>query len=103
MTQAEQNSILALELIRQSGNKVALGQALGQLANIKLMQRATQEGFALFEEALAVLEQTESTEYLKQICMRYALALEKIGDLPKAIKFFKQAFYYQNQEHNKER
>lgn len=100
---AEQNALLAVDLLRRANNKVLLGQALGELAEIKIMSEATESGFDLFEEAVTVLEQTESTEYLKKICFRYANALEKNGNLPESIKYFKRAYYYQNQEHKKPR
>lgn len=101
LVRAEQNARRALEILHSLDDKVLLGQALGELAEIKILQEAISEGLALFEQAIAILEQTESSEYLKKLCFRYASTLEKIGNLREAVKMFKRAYYYQNQEHKK--
>ena len=96
LSAAEQNAEAGVLKARTLNNGLLLGQALGQLADIKIARDFTEEGLALFEEALSVLAQTDSAEYLKQVCFRYAAALEKKGNLATAIQMYRKAYTYQS-------
>ncbi len=96
LAQAEVNCETASTKARNLGNNLQLGQALAQMAEIKIAQNAVETGLTFFEEAVTTLEKIEANEYLKRICFRYATALEKLGMLREALEIFRKAYHYQN-------
>ncbi len=95
LDKAEQNARLAIESAEKLEDKMLLGQALAQLAEIKLAQSNLDEGLKMFDQSVAALETTDATERLAKVYFRYAAALETAQKLPEAIQKYRKAYDYQ--------
>jgi len=82
---------LAIEQNRQSGDKLNLGLSLNQFARIKAEVGEIEVAIELFEEAIKVLEITDSKEATKKTYLRYAEALERVGRMQEAAVFYRKA------------
>lgn len=94
LTQAEQYAQEALNRAESLRDNFRLGQALAQLADIRLAQSASEEGLALYRQAIDHLEKTDSIGYLAKVCYRFASALENQGHYPEAFKIYQKAYKY---------
>lgn len=93
---AAENAALSITIARKCHHKGWLGQSLAQAAEIKIAQKATEEGLANFDEALEILDDIKDNAQLQQICFRYATALEKLGRAREAMEMYKRAIFYNN-------
>ncbi|MGH2416685.1 MAG: tetratricopeptide repeat protein [Microcystaceae cyanobacterium] len=88
---AQSNSKLAIRNTRQAGDKLNLGLSLSQLARVKLEIDEKEKALKLFEEAINVLETTDSKEATKKVYLRYAEALEDMGRMQEAAQKYRKA------------
>lgn len=97
---AERHVQLSLECAQNSHHDLLLGQSMAQVAEIRLAQGDTKEGLHFFTQAEEILEKNDAAEHLQKICYRYAVALEKLGEVQEAMKMYRKAFEYQKRTKN---
>jgi tetratricopeptide (TPR) repeat protein len=86
---AQHYANLAINQNRQNEDKVNLGYSLSQLGRIKLATGENEYALKLFEEAIKVLETTDSKEATKKVYLRYAEALESMGRMQESTVFYR--------------
>lgn len=92
LLKAHELAELGLQAAEETKVKLLIGQSLAQLADIKIALGQTEKGLKIYDEAVKVMEQTESKEYLQKICIQFAQALTKTGQEKEALRMYEKAY-----------
>lgn len=69
----------AVEIAQTINNPIVLGQALAQLAEVRLAKGEIEESLKFFLDSITVLKKTDMTNILNEVRVCYAKALTRLG------------------------